>query len=440
MEKMQEQEEEKTIAIATKERSRKEIKEEQRESEILLEKRGIYIHIPFCKQKCGYCDFHSFAKIEDLKEEYVEALCNEITEFAKYLPKEDKKIDTIFFGGGTPSMLEKEEVEYILKAVFSSFDVEKNVEITLECNPESITEDKMEGYRKSGVNRISIGVQSLDNEILKIIGRIHDKKEVFEKFKIVEKYFDNISVDMMFGLPKQTVEIFKENLKEALDILAKGGKLKHISVYSLILEEGTKFWNNSKIEEMLPNEEEERKMYTAAQEILKKNGYMQYEISNFAKEGYESKHNLNCWKQHEYYGFGIGASSYYNNVRYMNIRVIQRYIGKYLKGEKKRFVIRRKEEKLELQANMKYIYENYNITEVQSFEEKLREKTIIGLRMEKGIVIEKEMIENPRIYNVFAKYLKLKYLKKYIGKDKKEYICLTEKGKNCANIIWQELV
>ena len=440
MEKMQEQDEEKAIAIATKERSRKGIKEEQRESKILLEKRGIYIHIPFCKQKCGYCDFHSFAKIEDLKEEYVEALCNEITEFAKYLPKEDKKIDTIFFGGGTPSMLEKEEVEYILKAVFSSFDVEKNVEITLECNPESITEDKMEGYRKSGVNRISIGVQSLDNEILKIIGRIHDKKEVFEKFKIVEKYFDNISVDMMFGLPKQTVEIFKENLKEALDILAKGGKLKHISVYSLILEEGTKFWNNSKIEEMLPNEEEERKMYTAAQEILKKNGYMQYEISNFAKEGYESKHNLNCWKQHEYYGFGIGASSYYNNVRYMNIRVIQRYIGKYLKGEKKRFVIRRKDEKLELQANMKYIYENYNITEVQSFEEKLREKTIIGLRMEKGIVLEKEMIENPRIYNVFAKYLKLKYLKKYIGKDKKEYICLTEKGKNCANIIWQELV
>ena len=200
------------------------------------------------------------------------------------------------------------------------------------------------------------------------------------------------------------------------------------------------FWNNSKIEEMLPSEEEERKMYIAAQEILKKNGYMQYEISNFAKEGYESKHNLNCWKQHEYYGFGIGASSYYNNVRYTNIRVIQRYIGKYLKGEKKRFVIRRKDEKLKLQDNMKYIYENYNITEVQSFEEKLREKTIIGLRMEKGIVLEKEMIENPRIYNVFAKYLKLKYLKKYIGKDKKEYICLTEKGKNCANIIWQELV
>ena len=337
-------------------------------------------------------------------------------------------------------MLEKEEVSIILKTIYHNFNIESDVEITLECNPESITEDKIEGYRKSGVNRISIGIQSLDNEILKIIGRIHDREEVFEKFKIVEKYFDNISVDMMFGLPKQTVEIFKENLKEVLDILAKEGKLKHISVYSLILEEGTMFWNNSKIEEMLPSEEEERKMYIAAQEILKKNGYMQYEISNFAKEGYESKHNLNCWKQHEYYGFGIGASSYYNNVRYMNIRVIQRYIGKYLKGEKKRFVIRRKDEKLELQANMKYIYENYNITEVQSFEEKLREKTIIGLRMEKGIVIEKEMIENPRIYNVFAKYLKLKYLKKYIGKDKKEYIRLTEKGKNCANIIWQELV
>ena len=184
------------------------------------------------------------------------------------------------------------------------------------------------------------------------------------------------------------------------------------------------FWNNSKIEEMLPSEEEERKMYIAAQEILKKNGYMQYEISNFAKEGYESKHNLNCWKQHEYYGFGIGASSYYNNVRYMNIRVIQRYIGKYLKGEKKRFVIRRKDEKLELQANMKYIYENYNITEVQSFEEKLREKIIIGLRMEKGIYLEKEMIENFEINKVIDKYIKLKFLKKYIGKGRKRIYLL----------------
>lgn len=349
-------------------------------------------------------------------------------------------------------MLEKEQLECILQAVFSSFYVEKDAEITLECNPESITEDKIEGYRKSGINRISIGVQSLDDEILKTIGRIHDREEVFKKFKMVEKYFDNISIDMMFGLPNQTVETLKNNLEEVVNIFGKKGKLKHISVYSLILEKGTKFWNNEEIEKMLPSEEEERKMYQAAQEILKKNGYNQYEISNFSKEGYESKHNINCWKQHEYYGFGIGASSYYNSVRYMNIRVIYRYIEKYLKGKNKKFVIRREGKELELnreninkekeklQPNMKYIYENYNITEVQSFEEKLREKTIIGLRMEKGIVLEKEMIENSRIYNVFIKYLKLKYLKKYIGKDKKEYICLTEKGKNCANIIWQELV
>ena len=211
-------------------------------------------------------------------------------------------------------------------------------------------------------------------------------------------------------------------------------------------------WNNSKIEEMLPNEEEERKMYTAAQEILKKNGYMQYEISNFAKEGYESKHNLNCWKQHEYYGFGIGASSYYNNVRYTNIRVIYRYIEKYLKGRNKKFVIRRggkelelnreniNKEKEKLKSNMKYIYENYNIIEEQNFEEKLREKIIIGLRMEKGIVIEQEMIENTEIYDVILKYIRLKFLKEYIGEDFKKYICLTEEGKNCANIIWQELV
>ena len=349
-------------------------------------------------------------------------------------------------------MLEKEQVECILESVFSSFYVEKDVEITLECNPESITDDKMKGYSKSGINRISIGVQSLDNEILKIIGRIHDREEVFEKFKIVEKYFDNISVDMMFGLPNQTVEILKNNIEEVVKNLGKNGKLKHISVYSLILEKGTKFWNNSKIEKMLPSEEEERKMYKAAQEILKKNGYVQYEISNFSKEGYESRHNVNCWKQHEYYGFGIGSSSYYNNVRYMNIRVIYRYIEKYLKGKNKKFVIKTETEKLELnrenrnkekeklQHNMKYIYENYNIIEEQSFEEKLREKIIIGLRMEKGIVLEQEMIENTEIYDVILKYIGLKFLKEYIGEDFKKYICLTEEGKNCANIIWQELV
>ena len=351
-------------------------------------------------------------------------------------------------------MLEKEQVECILESVFSSFYVEKDVEITLECNPESITDDKMKGYSKSGINRISIGVQSLDNEILKIIGRIHDREEVFEKFKIVEKYFDNMSVDMMFGLPNQTVEILKNNIEEVVKNLGKNGKLKHISVYSLILEKGTKFWNNSKIEKMLPSEEEERKMYKAAQEILKKNGYVQYEISNFSKEGYESRHNVNCWKQHEYYGFGIGSSSYYNNVRYMNIRVIYRYIEKYLKGKNKKFVIRTegKESELnrekinknidkeELKSNMKYIYENYNIIEEQSFEEKLREKIIIGLRMEKGIVLEQEMIENTEIYEVISKYIGLKFLKEYIGEDFKKYICLTEEGKNCANIIWQELV
>ena len=344
-------------------------------------------------------------------------------------------------------MLEKEEVDIILKTIYDNFNIDSDAEITLECNPESISDDKMKGYRKSGINRISIGVQSLDNEILKIIGRIHDREEVFEKFKIVEKYFDNISVDMIFGLPNQTVEILKNNLEEVVNNLGKNGKLKHISVYSLILEKGKKFWNNSKIEEMLPSEEEERKMYIAAQEILKKNGYIQYEISNFAKKGYESRHNVNCWKQHEYYGFGIGSSSYYNNVRYMNIRVIYRYIEKYLKGKNKKFVIRTEgkeselnKEKEELQSNMKYIYENYNIIEEQSFEEKLREKIIIGLRMEKGIVLEQEMIENTEIYEVILKYIGLKFLKEYIGEDFKKYICLTEEGKNCANIIWQELV
>lgn len=352
-------------------------------------------------------------------------------------------------------MLEKEEVSIILKTIYNNFNIDSDAEITLECNPESISDDKIKGYRKSGINRISIGVQSLDDEILKIIGRIHDKEEVFEKFKIVEKYFDNISVDMMFGLPNQTVEILKNNLEEVVNTFGKEGKLKHISVYSLILEKGTKFWNNSKIEKMLPSEEEERKMYKAAQEILKKNGYMQYEISNFAKEGYESRHNVNCWKQHEYYGFGIGAASYYNNVRYTNIKGIYKYIEKYLEKiekkeyknsneKEKRFLIKLNEDEIQneyiLKKGMEYIYKNYNILEIQKAEDKLREKIIIGLRMEKGIVLEQDMIENTEIYDVILKYIDLKFLKEYIGEDFKKYICLTEEGKNYANIIWQELV
>ena len=184
-------------------------------------------------------------------------------------------------------MLEKAQVRNILKTIYENFNIDKMAEITLECNPESITDDKMEGYSKSGINRISIGVQSLNNDILKIIGRIHDREEVFKKFKIVEKYFNNISVDMMFGLPNQKVEILKNDLEEVINNLGKNGKLKHISVYSLILEKGTKFWNNSKIEKILPSEDEERDMYKAAQKILNENGYIQYEISNFAKKGYD---------------------------------------------------------------------------------------------------------------------------------------------------------
>ena len=336
-------------------------------------------------------------------------------------------------------MLEKIQVGNILKTIYDNFNIDKMVEITLECNPESITDDKMEGYSKFGINRISIGVQSLNNDILKIIGRIHDREEVFKKFKIVEKYFNNISVDMMFGLPNQEVEILKNDLEEIVNNFGKNGKLKHISVYSLILEKGTKFWNNSKIEKMLPSEDEERDMYKAAQKILNENGYIQYEISNFAKKGYESRHNVNCWKQMEYYGFGIGASSYYNGIRYTNIRGIYKYIEKYLEKidkkdnknsneEKKRFLIKLNEDKIQneyiLKKGMEYIYKNYNILEIQKAEDKLREKIIIGLRMEKGIYLEKEMIENFEINKVIDKYIKLKFLKKYIGKGRKRIYLL----------------
>ena len=322
--------------------------------------------------------------------------------------KDDYIITTIYIGGGTPSYIDS---KYI-KEIMSFFtDIE---ETTIEVNPGTVTEQKLRNYKEAGINRISIGLQSTDNELLKEIGRIHNYKQFIEAYNLARKVgFNNINVDLMLGLPKQTIEDLKESLKKVIKL-----NPEHISVYSLILEEGTKLYNM--VEEgkvRLLDEDTERQMYWYVKNTLELNGYMHYEISNFAKKGYESKHNVNCWKQKEYIGVGLAASSYLNGIRFSNIKDLKDYLvndeaGKY---EKSRIV-----------------------EEMQSKEDKQKEFMMLGLRMIDGVSIQEYKTrfgQNP-VYlfrHELDKLVKAELL--IIDGDR---IKLTNKGLDLANQVWME--
>lgn len=278
---------------------------------------GIYIHIPFCKKKCYYCDFISFAGKEEIFKSYVEAVVKEIenANLRKY------NIETVYIGGGTPSILDSKEIEKILYKIKPN--ISEDVEITIEVNPGTVNEEKLKDYISFGINRISIGLQSTENRLLEQIGRIHSYEEFLKTYNLAKKVgFKNTNVDLMLGLPNQSLEDIKKSLREIISLAPN-----HISIYSLILEEGTK------LEEMIKNnelqmidEELERKMYWETKKILEEKGYKHYEISNFAKSGFESRHNLDCWHQKEYLGFGVAAHSYIEGIRYSNIEDIPKYI------------------------------------------------------------------------------------------------------------------
>lgn len=287
----------------------------------------LYIHIPFCVKKCAYCDFLSGPADDATKENYVAALVNEIKSYAEFA--KEYRVSTIFIGGGTPSILEESQMEQIMQTVYEVFDVDKSAEITIEANPGTVTLDKLELYRKSGINRISFGLQSVNNEELKMLGRIH----TFEKFLASYEYarkagFENINVDLISAIPGQTVESWKTTLNKIVEL-----KPEHISAYSLIVEEGTPFYQlyeENKYKEKgyaaLPDEEAERTIYKDTESILENAGYHHYEISNYAKEGHACRHNLGYWERKEYLGLGLGAASLINNTRFSNITEITSYI------------------------------------------------------------------------------------------------------------------
>ncbi len=384
---------------------------------------GIYVHIPFCKHKCYYCDFISFADKNSLIDEYIKWLNYEIKEVGQgnRLDYENKLDDlvfvkTIYIGGGTPSFIESKYITEILKTIKGNFVVDENAEITMEMNPGTVDENKLKDYYNCGINRLSIGLQETNNALLKEIGRIHTYEDFENTYSLARNVgFKNINVDLMLGLPNQNILDLENSINKILDL-----DPEHISVYSLILEENTVLKN--KVDQgilTLPEDEMERKMYYTVKNMLENNGYIHYEISNFAKKGFESKHNLDCWNQKEYMGFGAAAHSYTNNFRFSNIENIEEYINNFKNN---------KEE------------DNLIFHEKQNRESKMKEYMMLGLRKIEGVNIQQfknKFVENPIF--IFRKEIE-KLVNEELLEVDGNFIKLTKKGLDLANLVWEEFV
>ena len=407
---------------------------------------GIYIHIPFCQHKCDYCDFISFSNKQDFIENYVEAVKKEIYNYFKdktFL--ETYTVTTIYIGGGTPSYIDSKYICEIMEVLEKNLKQNKvkfeDMEITIEVNPGTVNKEKLEQYKKAKINRLSIGLQSTNNKILKEIGRIHTYEQFLETYQMAKQVgFDNINVDLMIGLPNQTIEDIKTSLNEVIQL-----NPTHISVYSLIVEEGTviaKKIQNLQLQEM--DEELERNMYWYVKNTLELNGYIHYEISNFAKEGKESKHNLNCWRQKEYIGIGLAAHSYLNYVRYTNTSEMNQYITRMIDLNRQIvndiLELSNHKEKTSLEEHEKNIETVYEIEEVQDVEDRKKEYMLLGLRTIEGVSISKfkeKYIDNPIF--LYRKELEKLVEEKLVMIDG-DYIRLTNKGLDLANLVWEEFI
>ena len=285
---------------------------------------GIYVHVPFCKQKCSYCDFASFPKEIGKAEAYFACLYKELK--GRSVSLKGKKFNTIYFGGGTPSFVEPKYIYGALKQIYSCYQVDKNAEITLEVNPGTINEHKLKVYKNAGINRFSIGLQTANVDTLYKINRIHDVSDFERAVKLLEGY--NLSVDVMIGLPGEGIE----DVKNTIDLATKSSYVKHISVYALKAEEGTPMFTRY-LNGELPSDDEVADIYDFVVNYLEEKGYNRYEVSNFAKPGYESKHNSNYWRRGEYIGVGVGASSFIDNRRFTNTESIDEYVHAILSGK-----------------------------------------------------------------------------------------------------------
>jgi len=360
---------------------------------------GIYIHIPFCNNICTYCDFCKFLYNEKWIKKYLGALKKEIA--MKY---KNDEISSIYIGGGTPSALKIEDLKELFK-IISSFKIKKSAEFTFECNIEDINKSKLELLKNNGVNRISIGIESFNNKHLEFLGRNYKSEIIIEKVNLAKKYFNNINIDLIYAVPNQTIEELESDIDNFIKL-----NINHISTYSLIIEPNTKLYIN-KIENI--DEDKDFEMYNLICERLKDNGYKHYEISNFAKEGYESKHNLVYWNNGTYYGFGIGASGYINNIRYENTRNPKKYFeGNYVLEKEKIDLNRKLEDEFMLGfrkiegINKREFYQKYNID--------VKDILIVRELLSKNMLIETKdsIFINPKYI-----YISNEILEKFINSD-----------------------
>ena len=376
----------------------------------MLKPLGLYVHIPFCVKKCYYCDFNSFSCNEDVHEKYIDAVISEIEKLENYAQK--YYLDTIFIGGGTPSILKEALIEKLCNKIKTSFYIDDDVEWTIECNPGAVNLSKFRTYKELGINRISMGVQSLDEDELKSIDRIHGLKEFMESYAAAKiAGFENINFDLIFSLPFQTEEKFRDTAQKIMLY-----KPTHISAYSLQLEEGTRLYEMQD-ELTFPDEDENRRMYESAKDIFGKNGYIQYEISNFSLPGFESKHNLKYWSQEEYLGLGLGASSYFENCRYDNPDKFDAYT--------------------EFAENKKVLHlEGKKLTE----EEQMSEFMFMGLRKTKGVSdIDFRNRFSQSFFEIYSDIIE-KHVKNGLLVKEDNRVFLSSKGLDLANNVMCDFV
>lgn len=373
-----------------------------------METLGVYIHIPFCVQKCIYCDFLSAPATKEKQQRYLVALKREIEEEAKNYS--GFVVNTVFFGGGTPSILEACDIAECLALLRKKYHMSKDTEITIEMNPGTANEEKLLGLQRAGVNRLSIGLQSARNEELKLLGRIHTWEDFLHTYEMARSAgFTNINVDLMSALPGQSCKTWEDTLEKVLTL-----KPEHISAYSLILEEGTVLFDRLGQYPPLPSEDEDRFMYQRTKQILREHGYERYEISNYARKGFESRHNTIYWTRKAYVGFGLGASSMVADRRWSNTIDMDCYLA--MDFEKK---------------------ENMQLLSVQ---ECMEEYMFLGLRMMKGVSIQgfyhayqKSMWE---VYGtVMDKWIKEGYLQ-----QEGDYIRFTDQGIDVSNTILSDFL
>lgn len=378
----------------------------------LLNKTGLYIHVPFCSSKCNYCDFNSYTGKLNLADDYFNSMKKEIelyTDEMKY-----NLIDTIFIGGGTPSCVDYRYIREILTKCKAIYNISDDCEISIESNPGTLDSEKLREYKLIGINRISIGLQAYQSSLLKYLGRRHSPEDFIASVELSKKAgFSNINADVIFGIPGQTMEDWTETLKVLVDL-----DITHISAYSLKIEEGTKFGNMLESGELIGVEDElDREMYHYAIDYLNKNGFNQYELSNFAKAGFECKHNLTYWKCIDYLGLGAGAHSLLNDLRFSNVNSIEDYIKNLEKGEKpveERFVI--------------------------DFYDKISEYMFLGLRLAQGVSnSEFQDLFNQDMFVRFADSFEELQKNKLIEIDG-ENVKLTNLGLDLANQVFVKFV